>query len=356
MLNHFKNFAAVAIICSSGLFAACGGGGGQSEAPSSAQTLPPAATPAPVATATVKLKPPILSFTDTGLNVSDGVTRNGLWSVTNDGYSWEFSLNMGASWTRGVGGWFEVKGDGPKMIWVRSFDDLGNTSEMVVVNCVLDTAAPQAVSVAAQTEGVTRALAIVGLETGAQWEYSLDDRTTWWPGSGSSLGVLGNGVKRLWIRQLDIAGNASAPQATELEQPGTPVWHEASGDPLQPSVLATTGLRTMLIHGSVVRGDADYVRFDIPAGFRLKSVKLVEYASDDKIAFYAIQRAPVFNAGFDVSRMLVYGHMGPQDLARNVMASVPTEQLDAGSMTLWFQQTGPLPTRYAIEVMLQPVN
>jgi hypothetical protein len=349
MTRDVKNFLSIAVlVCSSTFLTACGGGNGQTEpAPTSSVA---------VVASTLKLNPPVLSFTDTGLSITDGYTYNGLWTVTNDGLGWEYSLDMGATWTRGVGGTFEVKGDGPKMIWVRSIDAAGNTSNVVVVNCVLDTAAPQAVSVAAQTVGATRTLDIVGLETSARWEYSLDDRVTWWPGTGSSLGLLGNDLSKLWIRQFDIAGNASMPKAVELDQLAPSMGHEASGDPLQPSVLATTGLLTMLIHGSVVRSDADYIRWDIPMGYRLKSVKLVDYVSDDKIAFYAIQRAPVFDAGFDVNRMLVYGHMGPQDLARNVIASVPNAQLEAGAMTLWFQQTGNSPTRYAIEITLQSIN
>jgi hypothetical protein len=64
----------------------------------------------------------------------------------------------------------------------------------------------------------------------------------------------------------------------------------------------------------------------------------------------------VFDAGENVSRMLVYGHMGPSDLARNVLANVPKSKLGEGPMTLWFQQTGPLPTRYAMEVILSPAD
>jgi hypothetical protein len=54
--------------------------------------------------------------------------------------------------------------------------------------------------------------------------------------------------------------------------------------------------------------------------------------------------------------MLVYGHMGPSDLGRNVLANVPNTQLGEGAMTLWFQQTGLLPTQYAIEVVLGPAD
>jgi hypothetical protein len=116
------------------------------------------------------------------------------------------------------------------------------------------------------------------------------------------------------------------------------------------------GLLTMLIHGVVVRGDADYVRWDIPKNHRIKSVRLVRYVSEDAIAFYAIQSSNVFDAGVDVSRMLVYGHMGPADLNRNVVANIPPEKLGEGPMTIWFQQTGTLPTEYAIEINLQVVN
>jgi len=131
--------------------------------------------------------------------------------------------------------------------------------------------------------------------------------------------------------------------------------HEASGDPLQPSLLAQ-GFQTYLIHGVVVRGDADYVRWDIPKGQQLVSVKLVQYVSEDAIAFYALQPSQVFDAGVDVSRMLVYGHMGPSDFSRNVLANLPKSQLGEGAMTLWFQQTGSLPTQYAIEVTLAPAD
>jgi hypothetical protein len=112
----------------------------------------------------------------------------------------------------------------------------------------------------------------------------------------------------------------------------------------------------VVLHGSVVRGDADYIRWDIPVGQRLEAMRLVHYVSADPIAFFALQTAPVFDAGVDVSRMLVYGHMGPQDLRRNVVRDVPPALLRAGPMTLWFQQTGPSATEYAIELLFAPAE
>ena len=305
-------------------------------------------------TGAVILKPPKLSFSDTGVSVSDGVTRNGLWAVESD-YSWEFSLDQGVTWTIGSGSSFEVKGDGSKMIWVRARDNAGNKSEIVVVTCVLDTMAPAPITVSPSIDGFTRALQLTGLEANAKWEYSLDNQVSWHAGSGSALGTLGNGLSMVWLRQVDLAGNASASQAFDLQAAGSSMSHEASTNPLQPSKMAE-GLLTMLIHGVVVRGDRDYVRWDIPKSHRMKSVRLVRYASEDAIAFYAIQSSSVFDAGEDVSRMLVYGHMGPADLNRNVLANVPMDKLGEGPMTIWFQQTGTLPTEYAIEISLQAVN
>ncbi len=337
-----------AVLCVAFLSVACGGSG----AGPSATAVPGAQTP-PVA-GTVILKKPVLSFNDTGLNVTDGVTSNGRWGVESQGIDWEFSLDQGVTWTRGSGASFEVKGDGAKMIWVRARDDAGNTSEIVRVNCVLDTTPPAAVTIAGQSEGVTNTFKLSGIEPGARWEYSLDEQGTWSAGKGSALGALGNHLSRVWLRQVDMAGNASMAQGFGLQNPSV-LSHEASGDPLQPSILAPS-LQTYLIHGVVVSGDADYVSWDIPRGQQLMSVKLVQYVSEDAIAFYALQSNRVFDAGFDVSRMLVYGHMGPRDLARNVLADVPKSKLGEGPMTLWFQQTGPLPTRYAIEVILSPVD
>ena len=320
----------------------CGGGGSDSGGSASTNLAP-----APVSIAVV-LSAPVLSFNDTGLSVTDGITRNGRWDVASD-INWEFSLDQGATWTRGSGSSFEVKGDGAKMIWVRARDDAGNTSEIVRVNCVLDTMAPAAVAIAGQTEGVTNTLKLSGIEPGARWEYSLDEQLSWSAGKGTALGILGNFLSRVWLRQVDMAGNVSVAQGFDLQNQSM-LAHEASGDPLQPSILAP-GLQTYLIHGVVVRGDADYVRWDIPKGQQLVSVKLVQYVSEDAIAFYALQPNRVFDAGVDVSRMLVYGHMGPSDLARNVLAPLPKSKLGEGAMTLWFQQTGSLPSRYVIEVM-----
>ena len=309
-------------------------------------------TPTPKAGA-VKLKAPVLSFNDTGLSVSDGVTRNGLWDVDSADIDWEFSLDQGATWTHGQGNTFEVKDDGAKMIWVRARDDAGNTSEIVRVRCVLDTLAPVALAITPHREGAGLRLQLSGLEPGARWEYSLNGQAPWHAGSGPALGILGHGITQVWLRQVDVAGNPSEAQAFDLQSPSL-LAHDASGNPLQPSVLAS-GLQTYLIHGVVVRGDANHVRWEVPQGQMLMSFKWVHYASDD-FASYALQRSTVFDAGIHTTRMLAWGQIGPTDLNRNVLANTEPQWRGEGPMTLRLQQHGPVPTPYAIELTLAPAN
>jgi hypothetical protein len=228
---------------------------------------------------------------------------------------------------------------------------MGNTSEIVVVSCVLDTMPPPPVQAEVLAQNVTRLVRVNGLEAQGRWEYSLDDQRSWLPGTGDLLAVMGNALPVLWLRQVDLAGNRSPLERVNLQEVGSAAWHEASGNALQPSQVSVQQARTVVLHGSVVRGDADYIRWDIPVGQKLEAMRLVHYVSSDTIAFFALQSAPVFDAGVDVSRMLVYGHMGPQDLQRNVVRDVPPAQLLAGPMTLWFQQTGPAATEYAIELL-----
>lgn len=302
----------------------------------------------------IKLKAPVLSFNDTGLSVSDGVTRNGLWGVDSADIDWEFSFDLGATWTRGRGNTFEVKDDGAKTIWVRARDDAGNTSEIVRVRCVLDTLAPLALSVTPQLDGLTNRLQLSGLESGARWEYSLNGQAPWHVGSGPALGILGHGITRLWLRQVDVAGNPSEARAIDLQSPSL-LTHEVSGNPLQPSVLAS-GLQTYLIHGVVVRGDANHVRWDVPKGQSLIAIKLVLYGSDDVLSSYSLQPGSVFDAGMDTKRMLAWGQIGLSDLNRSVLANTGPQWRGEGPMTLGFQHNGSLPTPYAIELTLAPAN
>jgi len=313
-------------------------------------TAPPG-PPAPVV-----LPRPVLSFNDTGISVTDGLTFNGKWSVGSllDGLGWEWSVDQGRTWIRGDGDSFVVAGDGAKLIWARTFDGLGNVSEIVMVTCTLDTTVPAQPQVSVMAGGALPAIRIEGLEPMAGWEYSVDEQRTWIRGSGTSLSVAGNLVRRVWSRQVDAAGNPSPAVATLLDDPATSNGRvEVSGDPLGPTVLPRWD-GTLLLHGEVARGDADFARFDVPQGYRLRSMRLVHYESPDPIAFYALQKAPVFDAGTNVQRMLSWKHLGPPDLLVELLDGIAPMARGEGPYTLWVQQTGVDRTAYAIEVGIGP--
>lgn len=346
------------------LLAACGGSGDDGptgpmaigNATATAPAPAPAAGPAnpPPASAPVVVPPPVLRFNDTGISVTDGLTSNGRWTVGSllDGLGWEYSLDLGRTWIRGDGDSFEVFGDGAKIIWARTFDAAGNRSEIVMVTCTLDTMPPAPPSVGV-VAGPLPTVRIAGLETDGVWEYSVDAQRTWIRGSGSSLTLAGNLVRTLWTRQSDAAGNASPAVATALDDPTSAGWIEASGDPLAPTGLPSWE-GALLLHGVISRPDMDFVRFDVPSGLRLRSLRLVHYESADPIAFYAVQQAPVFDAGTQVQRMLAWGHLGPPELRLDLLASIPPLTRGAGPYTLWMNQTGGDATAYAIEITIGP--
>jgi hypothetical protein len=357
------------------VLAACGAGEGSGDSPaaiaSTAPTgapmaaspsgggpplpTPTASAPPPVAPAPVVLPRPVLQFNDTGISVTDGLTFNGRWSVGSllDGLGWEYSLDQGRTWIRGAGDSFEVAGDGPKLIWARTFDGLGNTSEIVMVSCTLDTMPPAQPQVSIITGGALPTIRIEGLEAMAGWEYSVDEQRSWIRGSGSSLTLAGNRVRTIWSRQVDAAGNPSTAVSTKLDDPASPGWIEVSGDPFTPTALPRWE-GTLLLHGEISRPDMDFVRFDVPPGRRLRSLRLVHYDSPDPVAFYALQRAPVFDAGTDVQRMLSWKHLGPPDLLLELLSAIDPAARDAGPYTLWINQTGADLTAYAIEIGIGP--
>lgn len=340
----FSRFAMALVVMH--FLAACAGSG--LRAVSSVALSP---SPLPLS-GSIVLTPPVLSFSDTGLSVSDGVTRNGLWEVESADMGWEFSLDRGTSWTRGTSSFFEVKDDGAKVIWVRARDDAGNTSEIVRVNCFLDTHAPESISISHQLNGVTKTLKFSNLEPGGRWEYALGPHGEWTPGKGAGIAIFGNDLDRVWLRQVDLAGNVSAPQSFELKDLQTPQF-EASNDPLLPTVLAQ-GLQTFLVHGVVSKGDSDFVRWDIPKGQQLLSVKWTHLPTQNSSAFYALQADKVFDTGSNLSRTLLAGPLDSSNLKRNLISHLPPSKLGEGPMTLMVQQNDPKATNYLLEIILSP--
>jgi hypothetical protein len=283
------------------------------------------------------------------MSVTDGVTKTGLWSIsTLSDVGWEYSLDEGSSWIIGIGDSFEILQDGEHTIWVRSRDNFGNVSEVVVAKCLFDTQAPTAVSgVLVEQTGVTR-FDLAGFESNAGWEVSFNQGQSWSSGNSASVSFIGNAFPKVLLRQVDLAGNRSEPTELLLEGIG-PGWREISTDPLKPDFVGALD-HTLLVHGDIARNDADYFRLDIPPSATLRSAMFSFYQSADPIAFYAIQQNSVFDAGTDTSKMLAFGHFGPQDVGRNLLPSGANPSALTGSITTWVNQTGSLSTRYALQM------
>jgi Ca2+-binding RTX toxin-like protein len=122
---------------------------------------------------------------------------------------------------------------------------------------------------------------------------------------------------------------------------------DGSNDPLRPSLVEADkdGLQ---LTGTVVAGDPDYFYISIPEGQILQGISLEHYASTDLIAFYAIQVGKQFTAGTDTSKMLIWDHLGPKDLGKNLLAQVSTNSID--DIVLWVQQTGSATTDYRFQI------
>ncbi|MDO9476638.1 MAG: Ig-like domain-containing protein, partial [Pseudohongiella sp.] len=159
---------------------------------------------------------------DTNIS-SDNVTSNGTVNISylESDATWEYSLD-GSTWTEGMGSSYTANVDGAYTVRVRQIDIAGNVSATGSYSFTLDTTAPTAPDIALENDTdvsndfitADGTVIVSGLESGASWQYnftSSDANGSWSNGSGSSLETTGNGEKTVYIRQLDVAGNASVP-------------------------------------------------------------------------------------------------------------------------------------------------
>ncbi len=145
-------------------------------------------------------------------------------------------IEVGAKWQYRIdgGAWKDGTGDritdealnviGQRRVEVRQIDRAGNDAT-TVFDYTLDRTPPAAPTVRlTQDTGISDAdritkdarVTISGLEPGATWQYSRDG-VSWLTGTGNSLPAsefVGDGNKRVLVRQTDAAGNTGA--STEL--------------------------------------------------------------------------------------------------------------------------------------------
>jgi hypothetical protein len=142
------------------------------------------------------------------------------------GASWQYSLDNGSTWSNGSGSNVKLKGavdgagntDGLKSLVVRQIDKADNAGPASdAVSFTLDTTVPAKLGLSLASDTGTAAdkitsdgtLNITGLESGATWQYSTDDGSTWSNGTGTSVKLTGDGAKKVVARQTDVAGNSS---------------------------------------------------------------------------------------------------------------------------------------------------
>lgn len=191
---------------------------------------------------------PIVTLVDdTGALSNDWVTKDGRFEVSNLEAQaiWQYSLNGGASWTRGIGDSFTVPEGvyASGMLQVLQTDVAGNTSEKwaSTQRLTVDTTAPALLSLSLiEDTGVSNSdqytqnglIQVTGVESGATWEYSLNNGATWVDGNTNSnqFQLADNTTYesgRVQVRQTDLAGNVGEARSlgrvvVDTNAPNTP--------------------------------------------------------------------------------------------------------------------------------------
>ncbi|MCW2336749.1 hypothetical protein M2337_000982 [Sphingobium sp. B2D3A] len=101
-------------------------------------------------------------------------------------------------------------GDGEIAVSVTATDAAGNVSAATPVAFTLDTVAPSAMVASADAQ--SGIIAITGQEAGSTIEYSIDGGQSWSQSFAAQAGT--NAVQ---VREVDAAGNASAPQSLSFD-------------------------------------------------------------------------------------------------------------------------------------------
>lgn len=167
---------------------------------------------------------------DTGSLGDDGLTRDGTVLVdgVEHGARWYYSLDHGATWTRGSGDRINanVFADGDVSLRVRQIDLAGNVSEDGTLDFHIDTgAAAPGVALSHDTGSSASdrltsdaTILISGLEAGARWQYRIDGGA-WTDGSGDRIAAdrfSADGDFHVLVRQIDVAGNTSTTQLLDF--------------------------------------------------------------------------------------------------------------------------------------------
>ena len=166
--------------------------------------------------------PSLTLASDTGSSASDKLTNNLTINVggLEIGAMWQYQVDNG-TWTTatasGTSATFTAM-SGPHSYVVQQIDAAGNTSEIsTAVTYTFDTSAPTTPSLTLASDTSISAsdsltsnatINVSGLESGATWQYQVDNGTTWLTGTASSF-TASEGTHSYSVRQTDVAGNTS---------------------------------------------------------------------------------------------------------------------------------------------------
>ena len=170
---------------------------------------------------TAPLAPSLTLASDTGSSASDGLTSNVTINVggLESGATWQYQEDGSDSWMMGTASSFTAS-IGTHSYLVRQTDAAGNTSD-TTATYTFDTSAPATPSLTlASDTGISASdnltsnatINVSGLESGATWQYRVDNGTTWVTGTASSF-TASEGTHSYLVRQTDAAGNTSATSA-----------------------------------------------------------------------------------------------------------------------------------------------
>jgi hypothetical protein len=170
--------------------------------------------------------PELSLASDTGVSSTDGITNNGTLNIDNLEAlaSFQYSTNGGDGWSIGIESSLLLASGSyaAGSILVSQTDVAGNASvngQLGAITIDTTVAAAPRLALASDTgasnsDGITNkgTVNVSGLEAGASWQYSINCGGTWLTGTGSSFSLApGNyGAGSIVVRQIDIAGNASA--------------------------------------------------------------------------------------------------------------------------------------------------
>uniref|UniRef100_UPI001FC8C138 beta strand repeat-containing protein n=1 Tax=Burkholderia ambifaria TaxID=152480 RepID=UPI001FC8C138 len=191
------------------------------------------------ATAYVDIAPPapVVSLAhDTGMSATDHLTSDCTLSVgaVAHGATVQYSTDNGAHWNTSF-----CAVEGTNTVMVRQIDVIGNASAVSSCTFTLDTAGGTAPGVALAVDSGSSAadhvtnvgtLNVTGVDTGATVQYSVDNGGHW----STSFSAV-EGVNNVQVRQVDVAGNASAPTSfsftldTAAGAPGVALTSDSGG-------------------------------------------------------------------------------------------------------------------------------